>query len=150
MCLFQTANESVDHAIQLQCKPSCQYRTYDIVATESSWSKDKKHLDIHTVLKTKPNNTLYNQQYNRVDDDSVPNFIRDNFLRINVYFGDFVIQEKEIVLDFDWYALLSNIGGAFGFCVGISLLTILEVIEMIMDVLWCVWTSRRKKMTDTK
>ena len=57
-----------------------------------------------------------------------------NFARLNVYVSDSNVLQTEESADYTSSQLLSDIGGQLGLWVGISVITLAEVLELFMDV----------------
>ncbi|XP_078355089.1 acid-sensing ion channel 1-like [Oculina patagonica] len=56
-------------------------------------------------------------------------YIDDNIVSLDVYFGDLSYDEIEQTPVFETWTLISNLGGNFGLFLGMSILTVLEFID---------------------
>ncbi|XP_033110759.1 acid-sensing ion channel 4-A-like [Anneissia japonica] len=75
--------------------------------------------------------------------------IRNNFAKINIYYEIKQYDSiKQVALD-SFLSLISNIGGHLGLWIGMSTLTILELIECFYDILkhMCAALIIRRKNT---
>ena len=126
---------------QCNCKPRCLDYIYTYIATESRWpaSKyndsfiqheillrpDREQLKAYTQLRQFiGNNTELAHKHRSVD------FIRDNFAKLNVYLRDEESLVREQKPAYPLSNLFSDIGGTLGLWVGLSLLTIIELMQL--------------------
>lgn len=59
-------------------------------------------------------------------------FISNNFAKVTVTFADLHIRHKKAYKTMSGFSLFSDLGGAFGFWIGCSVLTFLEIFEWII------------------
>ncbi|XP_021358365.1 degenerin-like protein unc-105 [Mizuhopecten yessoensis] len=65
-------------------------------------------------------------------EESVKPF-RDNFVKLDVYFEDLNYEHIEEVPSYDEYQFLSDIGGATGLFIGASVLSLVEVVQILVE-----------------
>ncbi|XP_060066397.1 degenerin-like protein unc-105 [Ylistrum balloti] len=70
---------------------------------------------------------------------------RDNFVKLDIYFEDLNYEHIEEVPSYDEYQFLSDIGGATGLFIGASVLSLVEVIQILVEVLKYAVNRLRKK-----
>ena len=58
-----------------------------------------------------------------------------DFARINVYIADSNVLKTEESVDYNELQLLSDIGGQLGLWVGISVITLAEMFELVVDII---------------
>ncbi|XP_069127439.1 uncharacterized protein [Argopecten irradians] len=58
-------------------------------------------------------------------------FYRDNFLHLNVLFHELRYDELTQQIDYTIFALMGDIGGAMGLCIGASALSVFEIIDFL-------------------
>ncbi|KAK7491317.1 hypothetical protein BaRGS_00017418 [Batillaria attramentaria] len=78
---------------------------------------------VETLLETHPN-----LPYKDIDT------IRENIVKVSVYFKQLNYHKVETVPAYNWYRLLSDIGGQLGLWVGFSVLTMAEVLQLLLDI----------------
>ena len=61
-------------------------------------------------------------------------FITDNFVRVNVYLSDMEVEVQEQQPSYMLSNLFSDIGGTLGLWVGLSLLTVVELIQLVVKL----------------
>ena len=65
--------------------------------------------------------------------DNLTNFniITDNFLRVNIYLSDMEVEIQEQRPSYPLSNLFSAIGGTLGLWIGLSLLTVIELVQLL-------------------
>ena len=126
-----------------RCHPPCDEFLYDVSYSLSKWPAsgyegDAAYMDI-----------FYNEQFrerfaNTSKNESIWDYFRDenrystlkDFARLNVYIADSNVVVTQETADFDPNQLVSDIGGQLGIWVGISVITLSEVVELVY-LLFC-------------
>ena len=88
-----------------------------------------------------------NQRLNASDKDKqirASNMIRQNLLRLNVYLEDLSIIEFRQMPAYELADLFADIGGTLGLWMGISVLTVMELIELVCRLSMLVFSSEKK------
>ena len=67
-----------------------------------------------------------------IDNLTSYDFITDNFVRVNVYLSDMEVEVQEQQPSYRLSNLFSDIGGTLGLWVGLSLLTVVELIQLVV------------------
>ncbi len=93
------------------------------------------HGDTHNI------HNQYSQEnhssVHRVPKQAIQSWVKNNVMRINLYFRDMVVSEETQEPAFKAINMFSNIGGIFGLWGGVSLLTILEMFVLFVRLfLW--------------
>nr|XP_011440507.2 FMRFamide-activated amiloride-sensitive sodium channel isoform X2 [Crassostrea gigas] len=70
--------------------------------------------------------------------------IHQNLLRLNVYLEDLSVIEFKQMADYDIADLLSDIGGTLGLWMGISILTIMELVELAIRLVAILFKSENR------
>jgi hypothetical protein len=65
--------------------------------------------------------------------------IKENILQVNVFYDDFKITVNEEVPKMGIEDLVSNIGGTLGLLIGVSLLSFVEIIEILVEILYVLF-----------
>ena len=87
------------------------------------------------------NDTMYYRWFER----EMMEMLRMNFLRVEVYFETLSYEMVREQPQYGWEHLLSNIGGALGLWLGLSIITVFEFCELIFDLHRIIISSRYKK-----
>ncbi|XP_046562984.1 LOW QUALITY PROTEIN: uncharacterized protein LOC124271872 [Haliotis rubra] len=59
-------------------------------------------------------------------------FVRDNFLKVNVFYRELSYEKITQQVAYDIFALLCDIGGSMGLFIGASVMTIFEIMDLLM------------------
>ena len=86
----------------------------------------------------------YLDKFNKsISIDSI--FLRENFLKLNVFYRqlsyEYIRQQK----GYDIFALICDIGGSMGLFIGASMLTIVEVIDLLLGQIPVFWRKPKPK-----
>ena len=117
---YRNCNRKQIGGSKLRCDPECHQITYD----QKDASDDKKD-DPFGDNKAKPDDPLSLEVYGKKFEKKI------------------VEQVKSMTFD----QLLGNVGGLLGLWLGASMLTILEILELLADLLFCScsWLSPKKR-----
>ena len=77
-----------------------------------------------------------------IDSGTNYDFITDNFVRVNVYLSDMEVEVQEQQPSYRLSNLFSDIGGTLGLWVGLSLLTVMELIQLVLKLLFITGGSK--------
>ena len=123
---------------ECRCHPPCDEFLYDVSYSLSKWPAfgyegDAAYMDI-----------FYNENFrerfaNTSKNESIWDYFRDedrtstmkDFARLNVYIADSNVVVTHETADYDPNQLVSDIGGQLGIWVGISVITLSEVVELV-------------------
>lgn len=75
--------------------------------------------------------------------------IRQNLLRLNIYLEDLSIVEFTQMPAYDLADLFADIGGTLGLWMGISVLTIMELVELVMRLIILLFNSETQDSRDS-
>lgn len=129
-----------------RCLPSCEQYSYGVDSSYSYWPVDISHDSFFdTVLASHPsrgNVKAYRHTLrartrvrNGTTAEQGGGFVRRNFVRINVYFKDMMLEEMMQKRSYEVQNLFSDIGGTCGLWVGVSVLSYCEVVELLCTLL---------------
>ncbi|CAD5120144.1 unnamed protein product [Dimorphilus gyrociliatus] len=144
MCARNVTAEVTRNATKMRmcgCFPPCRELTYDVTYSLAKWPAtsfdgEEAYVDITEVegyperFKTSEDaekNKVYSKYFgpeNRFE-------AMKDFSRINVYIADANVVKTVEAEDYSQSQLLSDVGGQLGLWVGISVLTLAEVLELI-------------------
>ena len=74
--------------------------------------------------------------------------IRERYAKLYIYFESLTIKKVYQVEVMDVIQLLSNIGGLLGLCLGMSTVTVLEIIDCVVMI--CIRCCKEKRKTETR
>lgn len=84
------------------------------------------------------------QDYNQSDVNDIiraSTLIRQNLIRLNIYLEDLSVVEFMQMPAYDLADLFADIGGTLGLWMGISVLTIMELVELIVSLVMLLFNS---------
>uniref|UniRef100_A0A2C9M1J2 Uncharacterized protein n=1 Tax=Biomphalaria glabrata TaxID=6526 RepID=A0A2C9M1J2_BIOGL len=70
---------------------------------------------------------------------------RENFLKLNIFYRDLNYEELAEQPNYEIFQLLSDFGGTMGLWIGLSVLSLFEIINVIAELLYCLICNRRHK-----
>ena len=133
-----------------RCFPPCDELFYDVSYSLSKWPAsgyegDAAYFDVFFIESFK-DRFINTPKFNMVDThfsiDNRETAMKD-FARLNVYIADsnvILTQEEE---DYSSTQLVSDIGGQLGLWIGISIITLAEVLELTCDLCRFLWSLKR-------
>ena len=125
------------------CRPRCSEVGYTYTVTESKWPAPKYYqsfleseiLDRTDRMELKAYTQLWDvmNSVNKTDSSATNyNFIGENFARLNVYLRDLESFYREQQVSYPLSNLFSDIGGTLGLWMGLSLLTLIELFQLMI------------------
>ncbi|XP_023235401.1 degenerin unc-8-like [Centruroides sculpturatus] len=122
----EDCSENVISGADCECNPACSEETFDTSVSYSQFVFEENCPEKISC----GNSTCYTKK--------LP--CRD-IMGIHVYYKDLTFEKKTQTPTYTTPALIANIGGTLGLCLGLSLVTIVEVIELILDMLMTCFRS---------
>ena len=126
------------------CYPPCNEITYDVTYSLSKWPAEsfdgeEAYIDIfetegYPARFLGPEDAEKFQLYATYFDANNRRRAMRDFARLNVYIADSNVLKTEESEDYVQSQLLSDIGGQLGLWVGISVITLAEVLELVIDL----------------
>ncbi|CAH1783186.1 unnamed protein product [Owenia fusiformis] len=146
---------------QCRCQEKCVYQSYEMTLSQSVWPSEGTEIDVYCRSLMNMDNYINSSIYNTYHDvfpeycahtksmeetqilrDTQGKKLRKNVVRLNVYFKDLDTKITQQAEDFTINSMISEIGGSFGFFIGMSIITIAEVILLCWNIAQVV----RKRM----
>lgn len=131
-------------AAQCKCFPPCNEVSYDVTYSLSKWPAEsfdgeEAYVDIfetegYPLRFMGPGDEQKFELYANYFDTSNRRVAMRDFARLNVYIADSNVLKTEESQDYTQSQLLSDIGGQLGLWVGISVITLAEVLELLIDL----------------
>ena len=135
-----------------QCYPPCDEVTYDVSYSLSKWPAsgyegDAAFYDVFGIeqfserfnkTETKGKYSLFTKYFNINDREKT----MKDFARLNVYIADSNVMKTTESEDYTTTQLVSDIGGQMGLWVGISIITLTEMLELFMEIFRYLTTNK--------
>ncbi|WAR09305.1 SCNuncharacterized [Mya arenaria] len=153
-CLTKVKNGIYDGDLTCDCKTPCKQSVYTMTLSGRSWPHDEYLKTIILKDICKRNNSAYDGYYKYGDKfcDKLASGtltaaeleeIAGNFISINVYFEDLNYEHIFEEALYNPVRFLSDIGGAMGLYTGASLLTYVEILQVIPEIIIYLFTRNR-------
>ncbi|XP_070574541.1 uncharacterized protein [Ptychodera flava] len=113
--------------LQNGCTESCSEVHYQKTISQSQWPSNNNVKSLLTLLR--PLSEKITKKV--VDQKSV----RDNLLRLNVYYEELEFRKLSKLPAYSIEELLADIGGTLSLCIGMSLITVVELLDFLLAVL---------------
>ncbi|XP_065060101.1 FMRFamide-activated amiloride-sensitive sodium channel-like [Rhopilema esculentum] len=124
-CLLEFYGDLSSKKGTCDCPLPCYEETFKLTGTSSRWPTNVDMQYYRPVLSKVLNRT-------NVSED----FIRSNFLQLNVYFKSFSYQKAMEAPAMNFFSLVAGIGGSLGLFIGASFFSILEFLTFIITSLF--------------
>ncbi|XP_065059473.1 acid-sensing ion channel 1C-like [Rhopilema esculentum] len=124
-CLLEFYGDLSSKKATCDCPLPCYEETFKLTGTSSRWPTNVDMQYYRPVLSKVLNRT-------NVSED----FIRSNFLQLNVYFKSFSYQKAMEAPAMNFFSLVAGIGGSLGLFIGASFFSILEFLTFIITALF--------------
>ncbi|XP_064641880.1 FMRFamide-activated amiloride-sensitive sodium channel-like [Lineus longissimus] len=154
----------------LECTLPCHRYDYGTTETMSEWPHESFHLPLYTGIKNKRNITLdelekiikTKEEFNLHDPERPSKFnptkitdskktlmdtdsFQRNFVSVTVQKETFEVSIVEEKPDISLAKLLSSVGGIMCFWLGITVITTMEIVELIYDLIMFCFDRRSKE-----
>ncbi|XP_013390239.1 acid-sensing ion channel 4-like [Lingula anatina] len=72
-----------------------------------------------------------------------PEYVRSNYVILKVYYSDLSYQETIQSASYPFLTLLADIGGALGLVLGMTMMTLVEVVDFCFQLCWLQFYKRK-------
>lgn len=159
------------------CSEPCNEKSYEQTMSMSYWPEEFYQLDLLKTLHENANKStdlvrealdtlttvIFNysdsvnqgsyQEYSEADllkISRATKIVRKNFIRLNIYLQDLSVTEHIQMPAYDLVNLIADIGSTLILWMGISVLTLMEVFELMMALIFLVFNSDTYVMGDKR
>ncbi|KAK2566969.1 Degenerin-like protein asic-1 [Acropora cervicornis] len=119
------------------CPQRCSHLSYRTSISSSSWSSN--YVTETCLLHTFHNDRMCHRNKTPLlfcfQVSFIACFFRENFLRINIYFEELNMEKITYSEYYLIENLMSDIGGQLGLWIGVSVITIAEMLKLLLDIL---------------
>ncbi|CAH3156043.1 unnamed protein product [Porites lobata] len=124
-CVNDAYDDYSDGKCENNCRQKCRSEDFKMTVSAANWPSEHSKKHLRDILKS---DGLGNHS----------NELNLNFLKLKVYYGqlNFEVLDEEYAYTFARF--LSDIGGIMGMWIGISALTCVEVLELMMSLCYTV------------
>ena len=148
--ILENIRSEVDFKAKCNCHWPCDGIAYPGSASHSPWP-NRKVLDslLFTILQNHPKRDnlrayqhLQNLKNTNASKEEIYTWVKGHFVRLNVYANSHIVSVKKQVPTYTLTDLLCQIGGCLGLWVGMSVITIVEVFDLIVNVLMSICKAK--------
>ncbi|KAF6041447.1 hypothetical protein EB796_000245 [Bugula neritina] len=146
------------------CHQPCYEETFDTRFSSAIWPASSYLADFERELRDSYPNIIKSIEKKLATDNAgnsvssnqqaagITQLIKENFLRLNVYYGDLQTVIYEEISIYDDFQFASDLGGSFGLWVGWSVISMVEFVELFLDflVFFCYGACTTKKKPKNK
>ncbi len=146
-----------------QCYPPCDEVQFDVSYSLSKWPAsgyegDAAYHDVFFIqyfkerFRDTPKFEDVDEYFSRAENESssAREQTMKNFARLNVYVADSNVMKTQEGRDYELTQLVSDIGGQLGLWVGISVITLTEVLELVGEVCRYLFSANMAQKGKTK
>ena len=122
------------------CSWPCDDVTYSTDASSAVWpSKNSLKSFLQSVIETAPNTKAYkfyqNLKSKNASNEEIYSWVQKHFLNLNVFANSNVVSVTSEIPKYTVSDLFCNVGGCLGLWVGMSVITLVETMDLIVKVL---------------
>lgn len=128
-CKASVETDYSSGSLSCTCPNQCSESTFKTTVSSNMWPSDKHKVDLYKNLKE------LNNSAKKIIDDSDNTKVTRNFLKVTVFYKEFNFESIIESEKYSFIQFISDIGGVLGLYLGCSLLTVLEFIELILDLM---------------
>ena len=129
-----------------QCPHVCSSTSYDLRISYGEYPSSNY---MHNSIRRKIGSAFFNWAF-KVDEKSNLNSLdlaRDSLVELFVYFDEIKYTEITEAPTTTFVDLIASIGGTLGLFIGVSLLSFVELIELILEIIAIFWVNYKTKMS---
>ncbi|KAK6989342.1 amiloride-sensitive sodium channel subunit alpha [Biomphalaria glabrata] len=147
-CLYQVRCELETKKDSCNCTDLCRESTYEKTIATLQWPTDSyvNYIRPSVCNASKPPSFCKLNISNAA--------LRDELVKLNIYFGDLNYEELADEPNYEITNLLSDIGGSIGLWIGMSVLSVFELIHLALELIryfsWRKWRKRAEKRKQDK
>ncbi|XP_070534564.1 uncharacterized protein [Ptychodera flava] len=120
--------------IACKCSQSCFDVIFGTRLSLSRWPSDKADKTVTNIIKQRTSTTGLDKEQ-----------IRANLLKVVIYYEDLNSQSMTETPAYKFFSLFSDLGGSLGLFIGVSLVTVVEFFEYILDTIRILICALKKK-----
>ncbi|KAG8184130.1 hypothetical protein JTE90_008911 [Oedothorax gibbosus] len=136
-CMNKVIAQIEMNEILCYCKPSCKETNYGY-SVSSSKLNENFYKTVKAIRTLRSHERGHHNITNTTGDSTM--------VGLKVYYDTFQVGRDKEVATYSWETMVANVGGNFGFFMGLTLITFVEVLEFLWDLL--LNACRKKRRTE--
>ncbi|KAK2164455.1 hypothetical protein LSH36_63g05070 [Paralvinella palmiformis] len=137
-CRYEVTKKFERNELECYCPNSCDEVIFVLSASTAEWPSD--------VQKSSILSRFYSKAPSLFLDPTDPEKYKRNLLKVEVFYEEFNFELMQENAAYYTSNYLSDVGGVLGLWLGCSILTLIEFVELIMDVLAVCLMRRRCRL----
>ena len=141
---------TIEQNTGVHCYPPCKQFKYELRTTTNVWpTRDGFYQTLGQMITGTTNGNVtdmvaYMQRWAKNDRDSqlALDEFRSSFLQVDVFLSDGDVTTNSEHVAYEWYQMLSEFGGLLGLYIGMSLMTLGELLELLILKLYDLFNAR--------
>ncbi|KAG8200748.1 hypothetical protein JTE90_022351 [Oedothorax gibbosus] len=126
--------QEIEHRTECVCLPPCRETVYSYSVTASELNENF-YSTVKAIRTLKLDSNGQKKYINYTDSKSM--------VGVKVYYNSFQVSSHIEIPSYSWETLVANIGGNFGFFMGLTIVTFLEIAEFLWDCICTVFTVKK-------
>ncbi|XP_055895949.1 amiloride-sensitive sodium channel subunit gamma-like [Biomphalaria glabrata] len=128
------------------CEKGCSTNTFTYRITLSQWPSyaSARYLLEYICDRT----AMSNKRCDALRNQSEQNLL-ENFVNFNIYFDSMFVEHYTDEPDMSNIDFLTELGGCIGLWIGLSIISVFEVFQFMMDLVVAIYQARQKKNVDS-
>jgi len=129
------------NGLRCDCPIACDYTTYERTLSYAKFPAAHLTDTLNTSFFTSQNSAFPEflisrtvdrdgTEVRRLNDNFTESFMRNNLVKLRIYYDDLVVTTREEVLDYTMFQFIADFGGHIGLFTGAGFLTLFEIIEL--------------------
>ncbi|OWF44768.1 amiloride-sensitive sodium channel subunit alpha-like [Mizuhopecten yessoensis] len=137
-CVYRVTYDIINKKITCTCTDPCVEDDYDLEISSREWPTNKYSFLIREAI----------CEDSPVDCDILRNYtienLRRNFVKLVIYYKQLNYQSLKEEADIENAQFASDVGGAIGLWIGLSILSIFEIIQLIVELVgYCLYRNEK-------
>lgn len=118
------------------CIPTCYGSSYEETVTYTRWpNQESQESFFNNFVLDRPDTKAYRNLGNfSFSEITEKGLIEKNFVRLNVYLSSLNVKEFRDTASYDQTKLISDLGGMLGFWIGMSIISWVELLELVIRI----------------
>ena len=119
--------------VQSMCSDDCPLECQRVIYNQyTSFAQYPSEIYANSLMANRRIQSFYARNLSQLTYDS----LKRNMLQMFVYYGDLGYEEYNEVGTMTWVDLISNIGGTLGLFLGMSFLSFVELLDVVLQIVF--------------
>ncbi|XP_060068783.1 amiloride-sensitive sodium channel subunit alpha-like [Ylistrum balloti] len=150
VCQFEMEKQQLEGSLNCDCPTLCNEIVYTKTLSSRTWPHDeylRQFLMAKVCAKNLTSASSACEKYKENPNNFSASSVVDNFLAVNIFFEDVNYEVITESAKYDEFEVLASVGGTLGLFVGASVLSFVEIIQVMLEVGQYLFKRNRKGKT---